>query len=109
MDLAQNTKDASEEIKTLRNVAALIKHDLQSSMGATMGKTFNPFNDRTMTASKQTLTGSKQDPNATTRHDLDKMISDNDTVQNQLSLTSKIKQSLEQELINLKLMHATEL
>ena len=28
MDLAQNTKDASEEIKTLRNVAALIKHDL---------------------------------------------------------------------------------
>lgn len=67
MDLAQNTKDASEEIKTLRNVAALIKHDLQSSMGVTMGKTFNPFNERTLTAQKQTLTGSKHDPNNTTR------------------------------------------
>jgi len=74
-----------------------------------MGKTFNPFNDRTMTASKQTLTGSKLDPNTASRQDYERIVSDHDTVQNQLSLTSKIKQSLEQEIINLKLMHATEL
>ena len=30
MDLAQNLKEASEEIKTLRNVAGLIKHDVLS-------------------------------------------------------------------------------
>ena len=28
IDLANNTKEASEEIKTLRHVAALIKHDI---------------------------------------------------------------------------------
>lgn len=59
IDLAQNTKDASEEIKTLRNVVALIKYDLQSTIGASMAKTFNPFIDqaRSLTNSKQSLTG----------------------------------------------------
>ena len=36
-------------------------------------------------------------------------MTERDSVQNQLSLTSKIKQSLEQELVNLKLQHANEL
>lgn len=30
IDLANNTKEASEEVKTLRHVAALIKHEIQS-------------------------------------------------------------------------------
>jgi len=47
-----------------------------------MGKTFNPFNDRTMTASKQTLTGSKLDPNTASRQDYERIVSDHDTVQN---------------------------
>jgi len=29
IDLANNTKEASEEIKTLRHVAALIKHEIK--------------------------------------------------------------------------------
>jgi len=34
---------------------------------------------------------------------------ENESMHNQLSLTSKIKQSIEQELVNAKLQHATEL
>ena len=41
IDLAQNTKDAAEEIKTLRHVAALMKHDVQM-MGTSIK---NPFHD----------------------------------------------------------------
>ena len=33
MDLAQNTKQTSEEIQTLRYIAGLIKHDLVSMRG----------------------------------------------------------------------------
>lgn len=28
MDLAQNTKKTSEEVKTLKHIASLVKHDL---------------------------------------------------------------------------------
>jgi hypothetical protein len=40
---------------------------------------------------------------------LEKLMTERDSVQNQLSLTNKIKQSLEQELISVKLQHANEL
>jgi len=47
MDLAQHTKKTAEEIKLLRHIAGLIKHDLSGMMGKvqnkTMGKTINPF------------------------------------------------------------------
>ena len=58
MDLAQHLKQASEEIKTLKNVAGLIKHDVlsiqdsnkaknndfpQSSIAASVNNDFNPF------------------------------------------------------------------
>ena len=35
MDLAAHLKEASEEIKTLRNVAGLIKHDVLSLQDGT--------------------------------------------------------------------------
>jgi len=44
IDLAQNTKDASEEIKSLRHIAALMKHDVQM-MGTYSMK--NPFQENT--------------------------------------------------------------
>ena len=40
---------------------------------------------------------------------LEKLMTERDSVQNQLSLTNKIKQSLEQELVSVKLQHANEL
>lgn len=51
MDLAHNTSEASEEIKTLRNVAALIKHDLQTTQAAAtlrITSAANPFNEETL-------------------------------------------------------------
>ena len=40
---------------------------------------------------------------------MEKLLSENETIQNQLSLTSKIKQSIESELVQSKLQHASEL
>ena len=35
MDLAQNTKKTSEEVKSLRHLVGLIKHDLNKNMKPT--------------------------------------------------------------------------
>lgn len=40
---------------------------------------------------------------------VEKLLQEKDSVSNQLSLTAKIKQSLEQELLKDKLSHASEL
>ena len=40
---------------------------------------------------------------------MERILSDNESMQNQLSLTSKIKTSLENELVQSKLQHATEM
>ena len=45
----------------------------------------------------------------TGRSDYERLAGEHDSIQNQLSLTSKIKQSLEQEIISLKVTHAQEL
>ena len=104
MDLAGHLKMASDEVKTLRNLTGLIKHDVQQmqadSASATADPAFNPFADGdTHRTEHQT----------TNRSNVDKLMTENESMTNQLSLTNKVKQSLETELLQAKLAHATEM
>jgi hypothetical protein len=51
MDLTQHTLAAAHEVKTLRHVTGLIKHDVLSQQQSRPKKPFNPFID----AEHQTL------------------------------------------------------
>lgn len=92
IDLANNTKTCAEEIKTLRHVCALIKHEVQSLCPQQPQQ--NPF---TNTQNLQT------DVNQS-----DSISMQRDREQTQLSLTAKLNKSLEQELVSAKLQHANE-
>ena len=80
MDLAQNTKKTSEEVKGLRHLIWMIKHDLQKNMKVTTinQKTINPFAD-----------------NRQAQLQYDQMLQNTDQLQNQLTITDKVKKTLE--------------
>ena len=92
MDLAQNTKKTAEEVKALRNVVGLVKHDLtknhqrQQTQSNQNANTMNPFS---------TLHPSQE-------HILD-------SLQNQLVISEKVRKTLEEQVVSLKLAHAQEL
>jgi hypothetical protein len=82
MDLAKNMKAASDEIKSLRHIAGLIKHDVLAQADSDQK---NPFLEA------ETLRSHRD----THRSTYDRLINENESIHNQLSLTSKIKQSIE--------------
>ena len=90
MDLTQNLRIASEEIKTLRNVAGLIKHDVlsqqtkkETATARQPGASFNPFLDNenelnTHRASTREL--STQHLQQTQRSNMEKLLNENESI-----------------------------
>ena len=135
MDLAQHLKLSAEELRSLRNVIGLIRHDVtclqadpssaqkqevhnaNTSMHATSQNDFNPFlTGRNLhhNASVKSMQDAGVELQAahlqsTQRTNMERILNEHESMNNQLSLTSKIKQSLETELVQSKLAHASEM
>lgn len=82
IDLAQNTKEASEEMKTLRHFAALMKHEI------TVNPVSNPFNEDMKYSTKEENVMTVRSLN---QGCIDKLMTERDSAQSQISLSSKIK------------------
>jgi len=92
MDLAQNTRRTAEDIKALRQVIGLIRHDLARTAQPGQGaKTLNPFEPLQRTAYYEHL------------------VQGYEALQNQLAVSERVRKTLEQELVALKLAQAQEL
>eukprot|EP00347_Sterkiella_histriomuscorum_P007164 403350016 len=116
MDLAQNTMKTSDEVKTLKHIVGLIKHDLnrqfqqqqQQEQQNTQqqplmsDRPFNPFEKQ------QTLMFPKMNQTVSSQQ-FEQLYQKFDNVQNQLSITEKVKKTLEQEIVQLKINHSQEL
>ena len=93
MDLATNIKEASEEIKLLQHVGQLIRSDLDQ-MGPQQ-------NQGQITQRSTTTVTPQRNPFLETANYGDGLNNFID-LQNQLTITQKVKASLEQELVTLK-------
>ncbi|TNV88004.1 hypothetical protein FGO68_gene12191 [Halteria grandinella] len=115
MDLANNLKRTSEEVKTLKHVIGLAKHDLNKvtfiptqapqavPQGNNMQKTLNPFaSDNNLRHSLYPLQNPQQSA-------YNQLLAQQDSLQNSLTITERVKKSLEDELVQLKVSHQQEL
>ena len=92
MDLAQNTRKAAEEIKALRQVVSLIKHDL--ARPTPLAATINPFESQ---------------PQPRPVAPAEQLVQAKEALENKLAVCERVQKTLEQELVGLKLAHAQEL
>lgn len=102
LDLTNNLKATSQEVKALKHAVALAKHDLNLvPLGASTKHATSAGNERTLNpfASLTANTSSAY-------NQLQQQI---DELQNQLTITEKVKKSLEEELVAVRIQHQQQL
>ncbi|CDW71439.1 UNKNOWN [Stylonychia lemnae] len=113
MDLAQNTMKTSDEIKTLKHIVGLIKHDLnrnfqlQRQMEQTQAHQNSNSNNQVTQQNMRTINPFEKQ-SMFNQAQIDQLINNSDQLQNQLTITEKVKKTLEQEIVQLKINHSQE-
>ena len=81
----------------LRHVATLIRNDInqfqQAKVNTQAAKTINPFAEHAETHRGGSM--------------YESIMTNNENLQNQLSITEKVKKTLEEEIVQLKISHTT--